>query len=503
MKRRISFVALALIALLVAPMFVGATYGNGTNGYFTSSDYTMAYKGSVTMKFKAQSDFNFGEFDAFEVAIWDANATAPLDYYFVNEHIQKTVTVNTAKTEVTITLKSLVIDYTTAIAKGLKPKNYYLKVDLRKNGDTLLGVDNFSATPTQVRWDMSTFDISGGNGWVPTSAELDYTKSLTMTYEGYADQFKNIGDFSEHTLVINGLDASLKSDYFKTSITKVNDRSIRITIDSEQIPTIKLYEKIIEAKKYDAYVLFDSDLNIPAKWFKVDMDNLPAYTTSTGTGTSTDYQAVISALQAEITAKDAQIATLTANSGSTTELTELRALRNTAVSQLFTYGATSQSTNGALESYLASAVNDAKNWDQLTGLGYSTGATLLTDFTSYKAQAQNPNCPATQCNYNNYVPKSTYDSLNSQKAVLEGNVSMLQSELANAGKTNYTYAIAGGIIGFLTGAILLWGMRPKNGDRPRPPVGPPVDQRLKPHRHKGGMPQDSALRKKKSGIGRD
>jgi len=501
-KEIIALVTVGL--LLISSTLISATYGNGTNGFWTSSDYTMVYKGSVTMKFKAQTDFNFGQFDAFEVTIWDANATAPLDYNFINEHIQKTVTVNTAKTEITVTLKSLTIDYTNAVAKGMEAKNYYLKVDVRKNGDTLLGVDNFLATPTQVRWDLTSYDIEGGDGWKPDSAELDYTKSVTLTYEGYIDQFKNIGDFSQHSLGINGLDSTLKSDYFKTTITKINDRSIRITIDSEAIPTIKLYENVVEAKKYDGYIIFHPDLNIPTKYFKVDMDNLPSYSTGTGT----DYQAVISALQAEVTAKNATIATLQAqiDSGTTssTELSELRGLRNTAVSQLFAYGATNDSTNTALSTYLATAVGEAKNWDVLSGLGYTSGSTLYTDFVSYKAQAQNPSCPTTQCNYSNYVAKSQYDSLNTQNTALVTERDNLQTELANATTKTNMY----GIYGFLAGALIFgigaWVLKkPKNGNRPRPPTPQNPEQKLTPHRHKGGVPPESALRKKKQYIGKD
>ena len=507
MKKNILVALLVAGIILTSAFSTSATFGNGNNGYWTSSDYVLAYKGSVQMKFKMQDDYNFGNFDSFEVVAWDSN-TSPLDYNFVNEHITKTISINSAKTEVTVTLKSLVIGYTDAVANGVEPKSYYLQVDLRKNGDTALGVDTFKATPMQVRWDLSSLDMTGGAGWTPTSPELEYTRSVTVTYEGYIDQFKYIGDFSEHVLVINGLDGELKSDYFKTTVTKINDRSIRVVIDSEQIPTLLLYEKAIEPKKYDAYVLFTPDLNIPIKWFKVDMNSLPQYTTTTSTGTTTDYPALISALNAEIATLNAQIATLEGQTGSTAELSELRALRNTAIAQLFEYGTANDSSNAFISTALATAVNDGKNWKQLGGLGYSTGSALFTDFTTYKAQATNPSC--TPCNYSNYVAKSTYDNVVYERATLTAkNTELvdknteLTNQVATAKGANYLWGIAGLIIGAV-GMALITARKPKNGNRPRPPVGAPnLEQRLKPHRHKGGVPPEPSQRKKKEYIGRD
>jgi stress response protein SCP2 len=306
-------------------------------------------------------------------------------------------------------------------------------------------------------------------------------------------------------MVINGLDATLKSDYFKTTVTKVNDRSIRVTIDSEQIPTIKLYEKAIEAKKYDAYIMFHPDLNIPSKTFKVDFDNLPQYTTGTGTGTTTDYPALITALQAEITSLNAQIATLQGQTGSATELTELRALRNTAIAHLFDYSVTNDSSNAFISSALATAVNDGKNWKQLGGLGYASGSALYTDFTTYKAQSTNPSCPTCPaCNYTGWVTKATNDAVVSERDTFSIKNAELETQIANANNTRNGYIIGVGLVALIVGLVIgAKSTGPKNGNRPRPPVGPPTPQGLKPLRHNGGVPPRSVQRKKKEFIGRD
>lgn len=504
MKNKLA-TGLVLVLLFASVINIGATFGNGVNGFWNvTSDPVLTYKGSVVLKFKATTDYNFGQFDSFEVIVWDTNTT-PLAYTFVNEYTTKTVSINSAKTEITVTLKSLTIPYTVAVENGLEARSYYLNADIRKFGDTALGVDTFKAVPIQVRWDMSAMDLTAGDGWTPTSPELDYTKSLVLTYVGYPDQFKYVSNVIP-ALGINGLDGGLKSDYFKTTYVKVNDRTIRITIDSEQIPTLTLYEKAIEAKKYDGFVIFDSDLNVPMKTFKVDMTGLPTYTTTTGTGTTTDYQALITALQAEIAGLNAQITTLEGQTGSSTELAELRALKNTLVSQLFTYGVTTTTSNAGVGTTLAEVAGYADQWKKVSGLGYSDGGALYTDFTLFKAQAQNPTCPSTPCNYNNYVPKSTYDSLVAERDGLKADKQKLEGDVLNAKGVNYSWGIAGAVVGFLLGVLILWSLRPKNGNITRPsnikPIAP-QENRLKPHRHKGGVPPQSTHIKKKEFIGRD
>jgi hypothetical protein len=386
---------------------------------------------------------------------------------------------------------------------------------LRKNGDTALAVDTFKATPMQVRWDLSSLDMTGGAGWTPTSPELEYTKSVTVTYEGYIDQFKYIGDFSDHILVINGLDGELKSDYFKTTVTKINDRSIRVAIDSEQIPTLLLYEKAIEPKKYDAYVLFTPDLNIPIKWFKVDMNSLPQYTTTTSTGTTTDYPALISALNAEIATLNAQIATLEGQAGSTAELTELRGLKNDIIAWLSGKGsgATSASTNAFILSEIKDqAVVDTSNADALNwrtvqlGTGVNDAGTMVSTYSTYKTA---------YADYTKVV--SERNTLQTQKANLEAEKNTLQARVDGFATTEQAYAKlkqnmvnylvgVGAVLGIL-GLIAGWKIAPKNEGRPRPQMnGKPVapqEQRLKPHRHRGGVPPTSVHLKKKDTIGRD
>ena len=510
MKKNILVALLVAGIILTSAFSASATFGNGSNGFWvTPSDSVLAYKSSLQMKFKMNSDFNFGEFDSFEVRIWDTNATAPLNTDFINSKITKTISTNTAKTEVSFTLKSNTITYDEMVNQGLDPKIYYLMVDLRKNGDTSAGLDNFSATPIRIAWDLTTLNFDTGDGWMgATVPELEYTRAMTVEFEGFEDQFKDINNLSEKcSFAINGLDGALKSDYFKIIITKLNARTIRVTIESEAIPTLQLYEKAVEAKKYSGYILFDSELNIPTKYFKVDLTALPTYTTPSGTGTTTDYPALISALNAEIATLNAQIATLEGQTGSTAELSELRSLRNTAIAQLFEYGTTNDSSNTFVGTALATAVNDGKNWKQLGGLGYASGSALFTDFTTYKAQATNPSC--TPCNYTNYVTKSTYDGVVAERATLTAkNTELvdknteLTNQVATAKGANYLWGIAGLIIGAV-GMALITARKPKNGNRPRPPVGPPQDQRLKPHRHKGGVPPEPSQRKKKEYIGRD
>lgn len=501
---------LVLALLFASVISVGATFGNGTKGFWNvSSDPILTYKGSVTMKFKATSDFNFGQFDNFEIAIWDSNSTAPLDYNFVNEYITKTISINSAKTEVTITLKSLTVPYTTAVANGLKAKNYYLTADLRKFGDTALGVDAFKAVPISVRWDVSTMDLTPGVEWSPTSPELEYTKSLTVTYEGYIDQFKYTSNV-EPALGINGLDAGLKSDYFKTTYTKVNDRTIRVTIDSEQIPTLLLYEKAVEAKKYDAYILFPPDLNVPMKTFKVDLTSMPQYVDS-GTST-TNYAQLVADLQAEIVALNAEITALENQIGTTgdaqTELANLRSLRNDIVAWLSGKGsgATTTSTNAYILAEIQSfsvvdtSNEDALNWRTVQlGTGVNDAGTMVSTYSTYKTA------------YSDYTKVvAERNSLTTQKANLEAERNTLQARVDGFAVTEQAYAklkqnmvnylVGVGIAVGLLGIVIGWKMAPKNGNRPRPPMPKgeaPREQRLKPHRHKGGVPAQSVHMKKK------
>lgn len=497
MKRSI-LLTLILVALVTLPSTMGV-YGNGTNGYWvTTADSVLDYKHSLTLKFKMNTDYNFGQFNSFEAYIVDANTTAPVNPEFLNEHITKNISVNSNKTEVTVTLTSQTIYYTDAIENGLDDKAYYIKVDLKKNGDTVAGVDTFGAIPIRVIWDLNDLDLSQGAGWTPTSPELDYTRSLIMTYEGYEDQFKFISSFDSYAFGINGFDTTLKSDYFKvSSITKLNNRSIRLTFDSEQIPTELLYEKVIEAKKYDAYILFHPDLKIPTKTFKVDMTELPAYSSGTGIDSGT----TIAQLQGEITAKNAtisalqtQVTTLQAQVGGSTdvqtELTELRGLRNTVVSLAFDYGALNDSTSGALASYLGQMAGDAKKW--------------TSDGQLRPVSCPTTNCPTCQtCNYSSYVAKTTYDGVVAEKTALETQKGEVEDQLKNAVQTRNIYLIGAGLVALVLGLFIGYKSAPKNGNRPRPPVGPPVDQRLKPHRHKGGVPPQSTHVKKKELIGRD
>lgn len=501
-----------VLALLFASVIgTGATFGTGANGFWNvTSDPVLTYKGSAVMKFKATGDFNFGQFDSFEIIVWDTNAS-PLNGNFVNEYITKTVTMNTAKTEITVTLKSLTIPYTTAVANGLEAKSYYMNADIRKFGDTALAVDTFGAVPIQVRWDMTMMDLTAGDGWTPTSPELDYTKSLALTYVGFPDQFKYVSNVIP-VLGINGLDASLKSDYFKVTYTKVNDRTIKVTIDSEQIPTLMLYEKAIEAKKYDAYVIFDSDLNVPMKEFKVDMTALPQYTTGTNGGTTTDYPMLISDLQAEIASLNAQILTLQNQLSTTgdaqTELANLRALKNDIVAWLSGKGsgATTTSTNAYILAEIQSfsvvdtSNEDALNWRTVQlGTGVNDAGTMVSTYSTYKTA------------YSDYTKVvAERNSLTTQKANLEAEKNTLQARVDGFAVTEQAYAklkqnmvnylVGVGIAVGLLGIIIGWKIAPKNGNRPRPPMPKgeaPREQRLKPHRHKGGVPAQSVHMKKK------
>jgi hypothetical protein len=174
-------------------------------------------------------------------------------------------------------------------------------------------------------------------------------------------------------------------------------------------------------------------------------------------------------------------------------------LRNTAIAQLFEYGTTNDSSNAFISTALATAVNDGKNWKQLGGLGYASGSALFTDFTTYKAQATNPSCtPCTACNYSNYVAKSTHDSVVTERDGYKTKNSELETQIANIKNTRNGYIIGASLVALIVGLVIgAKSVRPKNGNRTRPPVGPPQDQRLKPHRHKGGVPPQSVHMKKK------
>jgi hypothetical protein len=150
-------------------------------------------------------------------------------------------------------------------------------------------------------------------------------------------------------------------------------------------------------------------------------------------------------------------------------------------------------------------VNDGKNWKQLGGLGYASGSALFTDFTTYKAQSTNPSCPTCPaCNYTGYKTKAEYDGVVAEKTTLSTKNSELETQIANANNTRNVYIIGAGLVALIVGLVIGAKIaRPKNGNRPRPPAGPPTPQGLKPLRHNGGVPPRSIKQKRKSNIGRD
>jgi len=110
-----------------------------------------------------------------------------------------------------------------------------------------------------------------------------------------------------------------------------------------------------------------------------------------------------------------------------------------------------------------------------------------------------PTCPT--CNYAPYT--SQIDTLKNDKATLETQKADLETRLDTAEKSLYTYAIGAGLIALILGLILGYKTAPKDGNRPRPPMPTQPQPTLKPHKHKGGVPPQSAHVKKKELIGRE
>lgn len=497
--RKNILVALLIVGLLgIAPAIVSATAGNGTNGFWQETSPTLTYKGStISLHFKAQTDYNFGAYDSFEVIIGDTNATNPVGSYILNNYIDRTVTINSTKKEVTITLVSKEVPYTVAQQYNLKAKYYNLWLDLRKYGDTSHSVDTFGAEPLIVKWNVSNIDLSVGDGWDKTSPSIAYNGSLTLVYEGYPDQFKNITEFP-YSWDVTGLSQDIKDNYFTVEIAKVNDRQLRVSITSQPVTGFWAWYRGVQPIKYAGRISIWG-AGVPYKDVQVDMTKRPDYTSTVSDPSDTN--GIIAQLQNEITAKNAtisslqtQVTALQAQVGTgtdtQTELTELRGLKNTVVSLASDYGATNDSTSGALASYIGQMSSDAKKW---TSDGQLRPVSCPT--------TNCPTCPT--CNYSSYVAKATYDGVVAEKTALETQKVEAEAQLKNAVQTRNIYLIGAGLVALVLGLFIGYKSAPKNGNRPRPPVGPPVDQRLKPHRHKGGVPPQSTHVKKKELIGRE